>query len=87
MEMNLKRVSTNVTHQDIGGKIINIDDKISETLTKQEVWRLAEEGNPACFNFVMRRPDFDVVSWPYKLYYGHVDGLGYVVSEDELEDI
>ena len=70
--MILKRVSTKVTHQEIGGKIININDDVC---------------NPACFNFVMRRPDFDVITWPYKLYYGHVDGLGYVVSEDELEDI
>lgn len=85
--MILKRVSKKVTHQDIGGKIINIDDKISETLTKQEVWRLAQEGNPACFNFVMRRQDFDILTWSYKLYYGHVDGLGYVVSEDELEEV
>lgn len=85
--MILKRISKKVTHQDIGGKIINIDEDVSDILTKQEVWRLAEEGNPACFNFVMRRKDFDILTWGNKLYYGHVDGLGYVVSEDELEEV
>lgn len=85
--MILKRVSKKVTHQDIGGKIINIDEGVTEHLTKFEVMEKAEEGNPACFNFVMRRPDFNVLSWGYKLYYGHVDGLGYIVSEDELEEV
>lgn len=87
MEINLKRVSKNVTHQDIGGKVINIDTQISKDLTKYEVWEKAQQGNPACFNFVMRRKDFDIVSWSHKLYYGHVDGLGYIVADDELEDL
>lgn len=42
------------------------------------------EGNWACHNFVMRRDDFRH-DFPYKLYYGKVGGLGYVVAEDEFE--
>lgn len=45
------------------------------------------EGNWACANFIDRRPDYDC-NFPYKLYYGHADdGLGYVIAEDELEEI
>ena len=38
----------------------------------------------ACYNFLRRRPDFNR-EFPHKLYYGKVDGLGYIVAEDELE--
>lgn len=52
------------------------------------------EGNWACHNFIERRDDFKD-PFPYRLYYGKVKStecgmetyLGYVVSEDELEEI
>lgn len=45
------------------------------------------EGNWACINFMDRRKDYDC-NFPYKLYYGHSDdGLGYVMAEDELEEV
>ena len=43
-------------------------------------------GNWACLNFTDRREDFDC-NFPHKLYYGKVNGLGYVVAEDELEEV
>ena len=32
-----------------------------------------------------RRNDFNC-NFPYKTYYGKVNGLGYIVAEDELEE-
>lgn len=87
METKIKRIKHNVLHQGIGGKLFEIDEHITETLTNDSVFQMGMiEGNIACGNFIRRRPDFDY-KFPYKLYYGKVNGLGYIVSEDELEDI
>lgn len=76
------KVKDHVEHQGIGGKEIRIEFE----LTKFEVLERAVEGNWACFNFMKRRSDFKI-DFPYKLYYGKVGGLGYVVAEDELEEV
>lgn len=77
------KVKKSVTHQGIGGKEFKIDKTV--TLTNSDVIHKGIfGGNWACRNFLDRRPDF-TINFPYKLYYGHVNGLGYVVSEDELE--
>ena len=80
-----KTIKTNVMHQGIGGKEFIVDEKITETLSNDEVITKAFTGNWACYNFVMRRPDFNTF-FQYKLYYGKVDGLGYVVAEDDFDD-
>ncbi len=86
-------IKESVTHQDIGGKILMVDDRdqrITDTLTKDMVISNALEGNFACMNFIERRQDFDpesILDFPHKLYYGHVGGLGYVVAEDEIEEV
>jgi len=80
-----RKIKTSVTHQGIGGCEFIVDEQISKTLTNDEVWDKAWGGNFACMNFVERRPDFNH-KFPHKLYYGKVDGLGYIVSEDEFED-
>lgn len=80
------RVKETVTHQGIGGNIIHIDDNVTKTLTCNEVFMQAMQGNWACKNFIDRRSDFKY-DFPYKLYYGHVGALGYVVAEDELEEV
>lgn len=77
--MITKRIKKDVKHQGIGGKEILIEME----LTSHEVdttW------NWACYNFVERRPDIPVGS-DLKCYYGHVGSLGYIVAEDELEDL
>ena len=79
----IRIIKPNITHQGIGGRRIVIDEKVTETLTNEEVWKLSSQGNPACYNFCKRRRDFNR-NFPYKLYYGKVDNLGYVVAEDEL---
>lgn len=87
--VKLYRVKDFVEHQGIGGKILTIDErdcKITDTLTNNNVFGEAMSGNWACKNFVDRRDDFDC-DFRYKLYYGHVEGLGYVVAEDEIEEV
>lgn len=78
-------IKDSILHQGIGGKEFIIDRNITETLTPDEVFNQAYTGNLACFNFIKRRHDFDR-NFEYKLYYGKVNGLGYIVAEDEFKD-
>jgi|GEM_PF-3509415 len=82
--MDVRKIKSSVTHQEIGGKDFIIDWDVSRRLTPASVLNRAKNGNIACYNFVNRRPDFDE-KFPYKLYYGKVGMLGYIVSEDEFE--
>ena len=82
--MEKRIIKKEVTHQDIGGKEFIVDEYVTKTLTSQEVFDKGMSGNPACLNFIMRRPDFKW-DFPHKLYYGKVGCLGYVVAEDEFE--
>lgn len=81
--MIVKRIKKSVTHQGIGGQEFIVDEYVTKTLTNDEVLYNALNGNPACLNFAKRRLDFNKL-FPYKLYYGKVNGLGYVVAEDEF---
>ena len=83
--MEVRVIKDNIEHQGIGGKEFIIDEKITSTLTSKECFYQALDGNWACKNFIERRPDFDYKYFPHKLYYGKVDGLGYVVAEDEFK--
>lgn len=82
MELKIRK---SVTHQNIGGQTIVIDDNVTKNLTAKTVINRAESGNIACQHFIARRPDFDE-DFPYKLYYGKVGILGYIVAEDEIFD-
>lgn len=79
----IQRVKTSVTHQGIGGKEFKIDWRITETLSNAEVMTNI---NFACSNFRARREDFNM-SFKHKLYYVQIDGLGYVIAEDEIDNI
>ena len=81
--MIVKRIKKSVTHQGIGGQEFIVDEYITKTLEAPGIIEKALTGNPACLNFVIRRPDFDAL-FPHKLYYGKVGGLGYIVAEDEF---
>lgn len=81
--MIIKRIKKTVTHQGIGGQEFIVDEYVTKTLTNDEVFNNGINGNPACLNFIMRRPDFNKL-FPHKLYYGKVGNLGYVVAEDEF---
>lgn len=75
-------IKKDITHQDIGGKEFIIEMEVD----KDDVaFKGLLGGNWACRNFIDRRPDFDC-TFPYKLYYGKVGTLGYVLAEDEFED-
>ena len=76
------RIKESVTHQGIGGKEIQLE----RYLTPDEVDERGMNGNIACLNFCMRRDDF-LPEFNMNLYYGHVGNLGYVVCEDELEEV
>lgn len=78
-----RKIKPHVTHQGIGGKEFIVDERITNTLSNISILE-DSKNNFACFNFVLRRPEFNI-DFPYKLYYGKVDGLGYIVAEDELE--
>lgn len=82
--MMIKVIKNEVKHQGIGGQEFIVDENITETLSNDEVFRQAVSGNIACLNFIKRRPDFDY-NFEYKLYYGKVSGLGYIVAEDEFK--
>lgn len=86
MEHRIFKIKKNIKHQNIGGKKFEVDERITQTLNNEEVIKRAYSGNYACFNFIERRRDFDV-AFPYKLYYGHVKNLGYIIAEDEIENI
>lgn len=75
------RLIESIKHQGIGGQVIILEKKVD----KEEVVKNAMEGNIACFNFFTRRLDFNH-EFNQTLYYGKVNGLGYVVAEDELEE-
>lgn len=76
------RVVESVDHQGIGGQTIILEFGLS----CNEVFELSVSGNWACMNFTDRREDF-AYNFPHKLYYGKVNGLGYIVAEDELEEV
>lgn len=87
--MIVKKIKNSVTHQDIGGKDFIVDENITETLSNEEICKQSMLGNIACINFINRRQDFtDILTnhFEHKLYYGKVDGLGYIVAEDEFEN-
>lgn len=80
--MLIGRLKEDIEHQGIGGKRIiierefTVDDILNQPLNKMNI---------ACVNFVMRRMDFIVPqNGKMKVFYGHVNGLGYFIAEDEL---
>lgn len=81
----IQRVKKSVTHQGIGGKEFKVDELVTKTLTPNEVSEKGiREGNPACWNFMDRREDFDL-NFPHQLYYVKIDGIGYIIAEDEID--
>ena len=79
-----RKIKETVTHQGIGGKYIEIEKRIfiADILDTN-----FNDMNIAMVNFIGRR-GMDLYTLPEstRVFYGHVDGLGYYVSEDELEE-
>lgn len=80
--MLIGRLVDNIQHQGIGGKRIILEREFTvNDILDQPIQQM----NIACVNFLMRRMDFVVPhNGNKKLYYGHVNGLGYFIAEDEL---
>ena len=73
----ISKVIEDVKHQGIGGKRIIIERELnSSDILDQPINKM----NIACINFITRR----MIPDNMKVYYGHVNGLGYFISEDEL---
>lgn len=78
--MLTRKLKKNFSYRNLGGKTFNIEFEVPI----REVVKKSFEGNWACYNFMERRTDFNA-DFKHKLYYGKVDGLGYIIAEDELE--
>ena len=76
------RLVDNIQHQGISGKRIILEREFTvNDILDQPINQM----NIACVNFLIRRMDFVVPhNGNKKLYYGHVNGLGYFIAEDEL---
>lgn len=83
MERIIKRIKKSVTYRDLGGSEFRIEFEVPND---DLIFKACFEGNMACRNYLKRRPDVKY-DFPYKFYYGKIGALGYIFSEDELEDI
>ena len=78
------KVKDSVTHQGIGGQEFTIEKEFTISYALDMPF---EDMNIAMYNFIMRRLDLSEEDENMKLYYGHINGLGYFIAEDELEVI
>ena len=93
MNTKIMRVKKDFVYMDkdgvrnLAGKEFQVDFEVD----REEVARQGFEGNWACFNFLCRRNLWEIDKKSLKLYYGHIMdngvSLGYVMCEDELEEI
>ena len=80
--MLVGRLVDTIKHQGIGGKKIILE---REFTVNDIIDQPIQQMNIAYVNFLMRRMDFVVPhNGNKKLYYGHVNRLGYFIAEDEL---
>lgn len=83
--MLIGRLVDNIQHQGIGGKKIILE---REFTVNDIIDQPIQQMNIAYVNFLMRRMDFVVPhNGNKKLYYGHVNRLGYFIAEDELAGV
>ena len=80
--MLVGRLVDTIKHQGIGGKKIILE---REFTVNDIIDQPIQQMNIAYVNFLMRRMDFVVPhNGNKKLYYGHINRLGYFIAEDEL---
>lgn len=76
----------NITHQGIGGQTMRIEKEG----TMSYIYDMnCNDYTIAIYNFIQRRDD---LLWlpngdNFKIYYGHVGGLGYFIAEDEIKEV
>lgn len=71
-----------IDHQEIGGKEIIIE---KEGTMDYILDMNCNDFTIAVHNFILRRDDIFTVDENMKIYYGHVNNLGYFVAEDEIK--
>ncbi len=71
-----------IDHQGIGGKEIIIE---KEGTMDYILDMKCKDYTIAVYNFILRRDDILTINDKMKIYYGHVNNLGYFVAEDEIK--
>ena len=78
-----------ISHQNIGGKEMRLE---KETTLDYLLDKKFKDMNVAEYNFIKRRTGLfmehtDEECENIKIYYGHVDNLGYWICEDEIKEV
>ena len=73
-----------ITHQNIGGQVMRIE---KEGTMKYISNMSCDEYTIAVHNFIVRRDDIFTIDENMKIYYGHVNNLGYFIGADEIKEV
>lgn len=73
-----------ITHQGIGGQVMRIE---KEGTMKYISDMSCDEYTITVHNFIVRRDDIFTIDENMKIYYGHVNNLGYFIAEDEIKEV
>lgn len=74
----------NISHQNIGGKTMRIE---KEGTMAYIINTFSKDFTIAMYNFILRRDDIFTVDENMKIYYGHVNNLGYFIAKDEIKEV
>lgn len=73
-----------IEHQGIGGQTMRIE---KEGTMNYILDMSSDDYTIAVHNFILRRDDIFTVDENMKIYYGHVNNLGYFIAEDEIKEV
>lgn len=74
----------NISHQGIGGQTMRIE---KEGTMNYILDMPCDDYTIAVHNFILRRDDIFTIDENMKIYYGHVNNLGYFIAEDEIKEV
>lgn len=73
-----------ISHQNIGGQTMRIE---KEGTMNYILDMYCNDYTIAVHNFILRRDDIFTVDENMKIYYGHINNLGYFIAEDEIKEV
>lgn len=73
-----------ISHQNIGGQTMRIE---KEGTMNYILDMSCNDYTIAIHNFILRRDDIFTVEENMKIYYGHINNLGYFIAEDEIKEV
>lgn len=73
----------NIYHQGIGGQTMRIE---KEGTMNYILDMNCKDYTIAIHNFILRRNDILTVDENMKIYYGHINDLGYFIGADEIKE-